>query len=781
MILPVTSASPLFPTIVEVADTDYTVTQTHGLLIVFNTLTAGRTVTLPASSLSGGQVIRVMDATGNCGETVPITIMPDGADTINGESPLFLASPFASTEIVSNGSNGWTISSITPDFELTKDPTGFSDPPSVVTNYDSASRTVTLSGAFSAYWHGAKVQVLTNGWVSPSHGTANGSWFLFYDGAGFVWQQTPWTFDMLMVAYVFYGATDKFALRECHGLMPWQVHGELHSTIGTYYNSGGGLSGYTLASTVAANRRPGIAATVISDEDITTTVPLLPSAGPYTVAYLTSTGTDTFATAQTDIVPLSGSNPYWNSLSGSVWGQTLMSNNSYMSVFLIAVPATADATSQLYRYLWVQGQSNGTLASQQALNINNMSLGDSAAVFTEFVPIAKVIIRYTGGNWSITQVDRITGTRVSSTSTSVSGLTTVAVTAPITGDGTATTPLAMAAATASVPGYLTSADWSTFNGKQPALGFTPIDKAGDTGIGSLSLGALTATTGTFGGDLYSNGLIKSNGTGSLNLHLDSTEGGNSIYLNFYGGSGGTFFGDGASGVVASISGTGGLSATTGVFSGSVTTSTFGEVFRAIAAGTPAKAVRLANTGCDFYMGIEGDDNSYFGTTAYSSVLYSPGNTLRILTPALVVGNSSERLTVTRNGSPQWGMNVFLGVDKASDEGAFLLSTQYSGGGRGSLLQIRRATNSTAYGGDVTTLTYSTVVDFAMDGSTVFAGALAATTIQTGSSTVAALPAGSIGMRYMVTDALSPVFMATVVGGGAVVTPVYHDGVSWKVG
>ena len=54
-------------------------------------------------------------------------------------------------------------------------------------------------------------------------------------------------------------------------------------------------------------------------------------------------------------------------------------------------------------------------------------------------------------------------------------------------------------------------------------------------------------------------------------------------------------------------------------------------------------------------------------------------------------------------------------------------------------------------------------------------------LNTGKSTVAALPAGSIGMRYFVTDASAPAFGAAVVGGGAVPMKVFHDGVSWKVG
>lgn len=48
---------------------------------------------------------------------------------------------------------------------------------------------------------------------------------------------------------------------------------------------------------------------------------------------------------------------------------------------------------------------------------------------------------------------------------------------------------------------------------------------------------------------------------------------------------------------------------------------------------------------------------------------------------------------------------------------------------------------------------------------------------------AALPAAALGAgaRAFVTDATTPTFGATVVGGGAVKTPVYSDGSNWKVG
>lgn len=49
-------------------------------------------------------------------------------------------------------------------------------------------------------------------------------------------------------------------------------------------------------------------------------------------------------------------------------------------------------------------------------------------------------------------------------------------------------------------------------------------------------------------------------------------------------------------------------------------------------------------------------------------------------------------------------------------------------------------------------------------------------------TVAGLPAaGTVGRIAAVTDALAPTFLATVVGGGAIKTPVFDDGTNWVVG
>ena len=53
-------------------------------------------------------------------------------------------------------------------------------------------------------------------------------------------------------------------------------------------------------------------------------------------------------------------------------------------------------------------------------------------------------------------------------------------------------------------------------------------------------------------------------------------------------------------------------------------------------------------------------------------------------------------------------------------------------------------------------------------------------IQTTGYTVATLPAGTVGMRTYVTDALAPSFGVAVAGSGAVTIPVFYNGANWIV-
>ena len=297
----------------------------------------------------------------------------------------------------------------------TKAPTGWVDPTAITVSYNKTTRIVTLTGTLSYYWRGVKTTLTS--FVSTAHSATLGSYFLWStDGVTFTWTTTPWTFDGLMVAYVYTDASNKFALREVHSTLQWPAHEEFHRTIGTYKESGGVLGSYVLASTIVANRRPTATACVVHDQDILTTITSL-SAGSYTQQYLTSTGINTFTLAAAEIVPVLASNPYYNKFSTPNWVQTLMANNSYMSIWLVASPTGADADSQNYRFFWVQGQTNGSLASEQSLTPAALNLGTLTSVFTEFVFIARVIIRYQGGDWDFTQVDVLTTTRQSAATT----------------------------------------------------------------------------------------------------------------------------------------------------------------------------------------------------------------------------------------------------------------------------------------------------------------------------------------------------------------------------
>jgi hypothetical protein len=57
--------------------------------------------------------------------------------------------------------------------------------------------------------------------------------------------------------------------------------------------------------------------------------------------------------------------------------------------------------------------------------------------------------------------------------------------------------------------------------------------------------------------------------------------------------------------------------------------------------------------------------------------------------------------------------------------------------------------------------------------------VADTTIRLKGYTVATLPASPTqGDTAFVTDATSPTYLATVVGGGSVVAPVFYNGTNW---
>lgn len=115
----------------------------------------------------------------------------------------------------------------------------------------------------------------------------------------------------------------------------------------------------------------------------------------------------------------------------------------------------------------------------------------------------------------------ITNNILSDSGTAIAGLVptsrTISTTAPLTGGGdlSADRTIAIPAATSSVNGYLTSADWTTFNNKQNAL-TNPV-----TGTGTGNYIVKWATGSTIGNSIiYDNGTNVGIGTTSANKKLE---------------------------------------------------------------------------------------------------------------------------------------------------------------------------------------------------------------------------------------------------------------------
>ena len=350
----------------------------------------------------------------------------------------------------------------------TKEPTGFTNNQNITVSYDSTTRKITLSGTFDAYYQGVRVRELIDGWVSQAHADVQGTYFLYYCDSGFVFSTTPWEFSCLQIAFVQYNS-HIIGMREVHGFMPNSVHQELHSTLGTYKSSGGDFSDYTLNSNTATLRRPVVSNTVVADEDLLSTVLTLTSK-LYTQRYLTGSAVRSFNMDQAEIVAVSGSQPYYNLNTGGTWSQALFANNSYGAVFVVAVPTTNDAGSQKYRYMFVQPQLNSaSLSDIQSLTPNSLVHGTASTLVSEFVFIGKIIIRYTGGDWSITQVDKLEGTRIAQVSVNANGLSIVSHDTNFTGDGTTASPLALATEITTTRERLTSTEDASLSSTLHAL------------------------------------------------------------------------------------------------------------------------------------------------------------------------------------------------------------------------------------------------------------------------------------------------------------------------
>lgn len=103
-------------------------------------------------------------------------------------------------------------------------------------------------------------------------------------------------------------------------------------------------------------------------------------------------------------------------------------------------------------------------------------------------------------------------------------VTGVTASAPLASTGGANPTITITQATTSTDGYLSSANWNTFNNKQAALGYTPANKAGDNFTGNVGIGNTSVadclriskniTGGTTSSGVVVEGVVQSDATAS---------------------------------------------------------------------------------------------------------------------------------------------------------------------------------------------------------------------------------------------------------------------------
>ncbi len=292
--------------------------------------------------------------------------------------------------------------------------TGFLTPTTVGMTYNPTTRKITITDNGEAVIDSVAYN-FADGWESDAHATGDGTFYLYRSGGVTAWSTTPWAFTDLQIALVYVDSGITIALRECHGLMDPTAHKEFHQVVGTYASSGFDITSLVTGSTTAANRRPLIGSGVINDEDLATTIAAITTTTDYTRLQLSGSSQPADAIqSQTDIIALSTNRPYWNSVSGGVWVQTLFNNNEYGKIFIMAIPVVDDATAQKNRLLFVQPQQvSTTLGTIQAVTPASLNLGQLASSVPEFCFVGEIIVRYSGSNWTIISYAKILSTKAS--------------------------------------------------------------------------------------------------------------------------------------------------------------------------------------------------------------------------------------------------------------------------------------------------------------------------------------------------------------------------------
>jgi hypothetical protein len=302
---------------------------------------------------------------------------------------------------------------------------------------------------------------------------------------------------------------------------------------------------------------------------------------------------------------------------------------------------------------------------------------------------------------------------------------------------------------------LTSSDVTT------ALTYTPINKAGDTGIGNLSMGALSATTGTFSGALTANNGMNVNRSNSASTGILYYSSGYTAWQTYMSNAGAA---SGVSGTVVAPTGT--YVTTWGLRSFVENTAGYGWTWESGTATstTPSIVAELSsNTGNFRTIGsISATTGTFSGALTATSETIS-GNGI-IQSYGGTGGISGTIKFADTQISGQTPGLAYLQWDRGSSQDRnFRVFTCDSGGNSHQAMLLDANANATFNSVTATT--------------GAFSGSVSQTPVA-----FASLPAGSAGMRAFVNNnSAGAAFGSAANGSGSTTYPVYHDGASWKIG
>ena len=185
--------------------------------------------------------------------------------------------------------------------------------------------------------------------------------------------------------------------------------------------------------------------------------------------------------------------------------------------------------------------------------------------------------------------------------------------------------------------------------------------------------------------------------------------------------------------------------------------------------------------------IDKDGNSIFNTNAYLN-----GEAANTLAQRNSTNAQTFRLYGTYTDSSNYER---LQLDyNAINTGFYTISSQNAGTGSAKPLAINSANSTYGIYFQVAGTGYWKILpsgfipvsDASVDlGATTskvrnayFSGVVNTGQISTTGYTVATLPTGVVGMRAYVTDALAPIYLGTLTGGGAIKCPVFYNGTAW---